>query len=101
MVDEEQQAVSFLTFTGPVISLGVGGNVFFQIRDKATGRISRFEVLDGNFGDDTATVGNRVKVNMWFSLLRESLINKTDVTIGTRQFPANVPVSLTVGEPFI
>lgn len=101
MVDEEQQAVSFLSFTGPVVRLAAGSNVFFQIRDKATGEIRRFEVLAANFDDNTATVGSRVQVNIWFSLLRESLINKIDVTIGTRSFPANVPVAVTLGGPFI
>ncbi|MGH3695304.1 MAG: hypothetical protein ACRDRX_15180 [Pseudonocardiaceae bacterium] len=102
MVVEEQQEISVPQFIGPVISLGVGGsNLFFQIRDKATDRIRRFEVLGASFTDDTPTVGKRVQANMWFSLLRESFMNKFDVTIDPLPGFNTVVRSITVGEPFI
>lgn len=102
MVDAEEQVAGVTLFTGPVISLGVGtANLFFQIREKATGQVRRFEVLAAGFTDDTATVGKRVQVNMWFSLLRESFINKFDVTIDPVPGFNTIVRSVTVGESFI
>lgn len=102
MMDEEQQVAGVTLFTGPVISLGVGAaNLYFQIREKGTGQVRRFEVLAANFTDDTATVGKRVQVNMWFSLLRESFINKFDVTIDPAPGFNTVVRSVTAGEPFV
>lgn len=102
MVDEEQQTVNVPQFAGPVIRLAVGGaNVFFQIRDRATGQIRRFEVLGASFIDDTATIGKRVQANMWFSLLREALINNIDVNVDPLPGFDTVVRSVTLGGPLI
>lgn len=102
MADEELQEVGVPQFTGPVIRLAVGGaNVSFQIRDTATGQIRRFEVLGANFTDDTATIGKRVQANMWFSLLREALINKIDVNVDPLPGFDTVVRSVTLGGRFV
>lgn len=86
-------------FTGPVTRLRVSsGEIFVQIRNIATGQLEEYIVV-ALFSNEAANVGVRVKINMWFSLLREAFVNNINVTIDSPGPGLAIVEGVTLGGP--
>jgi hypothetical protein len=85
-------------FTGPVTRLRISsGEIFVQIRNTATGQLEEYIIVGKFLGD--AEIGERVKINMWFSLLREAFINRLNVTIDSPGPGLAIVEGVTLGGP--
>lgn len=90
-----------MAFTAQVTRLAVGAvDVSIQVKDLATGQIKRLELTGANFTDNTVTTGKRAQADMFFSILREALINKINVSIDPVPGFDTVLRSVTLGGPF-